>query len=106
MIFLKNVLVRVSQKVVPCFCGHYVGAIDSIISVFAHLHRSGFNLEFETLLSIRRVVADLWERKGRISGCFKNSTALVLLLPLLKSVGAQCTAVAITKVRHPSRSTA
>ena len=30
-------------------CGYYGGAVDSIISVFTQLHRSGFNLEYETL---------------------------------------------------------
>ena len=35
--------------------------MDSIISVFARLHRSGFKLQFETLdQSIRHMVADLW----------------------------------------------
>ena len=68
-----------SQKVVPGFCDSCGGAVDSITSAFAQLHRSGFNFEFETLLeSIRRVVADLWQRKGKISGCFKNSTSTVL----------------------------
>ena len=37
------------SKIVPRLRGCYGGAIDSIISVFIQLHRSGFNLEFETL---------------------------------------------------------
>ena len=42
-------LSRVSQKIVPRLCGFCGGAVDSIISVFTQLHRSSFNLEFETL---------------------------------------------------------
>ena len=49
------------KKIVPrlfFFCG---GALDSIISLFTQLHRSGFKLEFETLYeSIRQLVADSW----------------------------------------------
>ena len=68
---------RISQKIVPCLCGCCGGAADSIISVFTQLHRSRFNLEFEILFeSILHVVVDLWQRKGKISGCFK--TALLL----------------------------
>ena len=53
--------------------------MDSIISFFTQWRRSGFNLEFETLHeSICQLVADLWQRKGKISGCFKNSTSIVL----------------------------
>ena len=63
----------------PRLCGCCGGAVDSIISVFTQLHRSSFNLEFETSYeSMRQVVADLWQRKGKISGCFKNSTFVVL----------------------------
>ena len=52
-------------------CG---GAVGLIVSAFTHLYRSGFNFEFETLLeSITEVVADLWERKGKVSGCFKTA---------------------------------
>ena len=39
----------VSQKIMPCLCGCCGGAINSIISLFEHLHRLGFNLEFEIL---------------------------------------------------------
>ena len=35
--------------IVPRLCSYCGGAVDSIISVFTQLHRSGFNLEFETL---------------------------------------------------------
>ena len=55
-------------------CG---GAVDSFISVFTHFHMSGFNLDFETFLSQFDLV-DLWQRKGKISGCLKNNTAVVL----------------------------
>ena len=59
--------------IVPCLCGYCGGAVDSIISVFTQLHRSGFNLEFQTLFeSIGQVVADIWQRKGKISGYFKK----------------------------------
>ena len=39
----------VPKKNVPRLCDCCGGAIDTIISVFIQLHRSGFNLEFETL---------------------------------------------------------
>ena len=67
------------KKIVPHLCGHCRGAVYSIISVFTQLHRSSFNLEFGTLYeSIWQVVADLWQRKCKISGCFENSTSIVL----------------------------
>ena len=70
---------RVSQKLVPHLCGYCGGAVDSIISVFTQLYRSRFSLEFETLFEpISHVVVDLWQRKGKISSCFKNSTSIVL----------------------------
>ena len=40
---------RASQNVVPRLCSCCGGAIDSIILVFTQLHRSGLNVEFETL---------------------------------------------------------
>ena len=65
----------------PRLCDYCGGAVDSIILGFKQLHRSGFNLEVETLCeSIGHVVADLWQRKAKISGCFKNSTSIVLQL--------------------------
>ena len=55
------------------------GAVDSIISVFTQLHRSDFNFEFKTLFeSISHMDADLQQRKGKISGSFKNSTSAAL----------------------------
>ena len=46
---------------------------------FAQLHRTSFNLEFETVLeSIWVVVADFWQRKGKVSGYFKYCTSIVL----------------------------
>ena len=60
-------------------CGYCGGAADSILSVYSQLHRSGFNLEFGAFFkSICTMVADLSQRKGEISGCFKNSTSIVL----------------------------
>ena len=41
---------RCPQKFVPHLCGYCGGAVYSIISAFMQLHRSSFNLEFETLL--------------------------------------------------------
>ena len=35
--------------IVPHLCGHCGGAVSFIKSIFTQLHRSGFNLEFETL---------------------------------------------------------
>ena len=35
--------------IVPRLCGYCGSTVDSIISIFTLLHRSGFNLEFETL---------------------------------------------------------
>ena len=43
-------LLMVSQKIVSRLCGCCEGAVDSIISDFTQLHRSGLNLEFENLL--------------------------------------------------------
>ena len=67
------------KQIVPCLCCCCGEAVDSIIFAVAQLHRSDFNLEFETLHeSTRHVVADLWKREGKISGCLKNSTSIVL----------------------------
>ena len=53
--------------------------MDSIISIFAQLGRSGVNLEFETLYEyICQVVVDSWQRKGKINGSFENTTVLLL----------------------------
>ena len=40
---------RVSEKILLYLCGCCERAVNSIISAFRQLHRSGFNLEFETL---------------------------------------------------------
>ena len=65
-------------------CG---GAVDSINWAFTLLQRSGFTLEFQTLYkSIRLVVAYLWLRKGKISGCFKNSSTSIVLQQCLNQV--------------------
>ena len=67
------------SKIVPFLRGCCGGAVDSVISLSRQLHRSGFNLDFETLYdSARQVVDDLWQRNGEISGCFKNRTSIVL----------------------------
>ena len=42
-----NFATECPEIIVPCLCGYRGGAVDSIISVFTQLHRSGFNLEFE-----------------------------------------------------------
>ena len=69
---------RVSQKIVPRSHGCCGGAVDSIISIFAQLHRPSFNLEFETLYEfICQVVADLWQREG--NNVVTLETALLLL---------------------------
>ena len=55
------------QKIVVRLCGCCGGAVDSIVSVFMRLHGSSFNLEFENLFElIWHMVADLWQRKGKI----------------------------------------
>ena len=70
--------VQVFKKFVPRLCGYCGGALDSVISVFVQLHGSSFNLEFETLFeSIRHVVADLWQRKGKIGSCFENKNSVL-----------------------------
>ena len=46
----REIKYRASKVVVPHLCGYCGRAVDSIISVSPHLNRSGFNLEFETLL--------------------------------------------------------
>ena len=54
------------------------GALASIVLVFTQLHRSGFNSGFDTLFEATwRVVLDLRERKGKISGCFKYKTLVL-----------------------------
>ena len=59
-------------------CGCCGGAVDKIILLFAQFYRSVFSLEFEILFeSISHVVADLWQRNGKISGCFKNSNVKI-----------------------------
>ena len=45
------------KMIMPCLCGYCGGAVDSITSVHTQLHRS--------------------QGKGKISGCFKNSTSVV-----------------------------
>ena len=85
MILMRMLLAAFARKytrfpkiVVPFLCDNYGGTVDSIISTSTLLHKSVFNLEFETLfVSSWHMVADLWERKGKISGCFKNSTSLL-----------------------------
>ena len=37
------------KLIVPCLLGYCRRTVNLIISVFAQLHRSGFNVEFETL---------------------------------------------------------
>ena len=59
--------------IAPRLCGYCGGVVDCIISIFTQFHRSDFNLELETLFeSVGQVVADLWQRKGKISDCFKK----------------------------------
>ena len=66
-------------KILPRLCGCCGGAVDSIIMAFAQLHRLGFSLEFEALYEpIQQVAANLWQRIGKISGRFKNSTFIVV----------------------------
>ena len=63
---------KVSQKIVSRLCGYCGGAVDSIISLFTQLHRSGFNLfEFETLFES---VCDKWLLI--YGGCFKKALLL------------------------------
>ena len=64
--------------IISRLCDYCGGAVHSIISILAQLHRSCFNLKLETLFeSSWQVVADLWKKKGQISGSFKNSTSTV-----------------------------
>ena len=54
-------------------------AVYQFTLAFAQLHKSGFTLEFKTMHeSIWHVIADLWRGKGKICGCFKNGTSVVL----------------------------
>ena len=71
----------------PRLCGHCGEAVTLIISIFTYKHRSGFNLEFETLFeSIWQVVADLWQRKGKVVA---SKTALLLFYSNVKKVSFQ-----------------
>ena len=70
---------RVSQK----YCAPFVWLLwrSCIFNYlgFTQSHGSSFNIEFEILFeSILQAFADLWQRKDKISGCFKNSTSVVL----------------------------
>ena len=81
--FFNESSVRLSKMcpkiIVPRLCAYCGGAVDSLISISTQLHWSGFNLDIEILFeSIRHVVADVRQRKGKINGCFKNSTLIVL----------------------------
>ena len=70
--------VHVPQKNCALFvCG---GAVNSIMLVLTQLqYGSSFNLQLETLFeSILRVISNLWQRKGKISGYFKKTTSIVL----------------------------
>ena len=70
-----EISLQIVKKIVPRLCGCYGEAIDSLISAFTQLHRSGVIFKFETMYEpVQQVVADLWQRKGQISGCFKNTT--------------------------------
>ena len=74
---VANLKSMVPKLMVPRLCGYCEGAVDSIISVFTQLYSPGFHLEFETLCeSIWHVVADLWQGKGKISGCSKTNVLL------------------------------
>ena len=44
----NNAYVQGVPEIVPRLCGCCGGVVNLIISVFTQLHRSGFNLEFET----------------------------------------------------------
>ena len=48
---MSTIKYRVSQSIVPRLFGCCGGAVDSIISIFTQLHRSGVVLEFETCVS-------------------------------------------------------
>ena len=48
-LFLTWASTECPKKIVPRLCGCCEGAVDSVISLFIQLHRSSFNLEFETL---------------------------------------------------------
>ena len=64
------------KKILPRLYGCCEGAVNSIISDFIQLHRSGFNVEFETLYdSNQQMVADLWLRKDKI--VVASNTALL-----------------------------
>ena len=57
-----------------CYCG---GAVDLIISILHSCIGQALTL-FETLFeSMWLVVADSWQRKGKISGGFKKNTSFV-----------------------------
>ena len=76
--FFFNFSLYISLSHLFGYCG---GAVYSVTPVFTQLHRSAFNLEFKTLLEpISYVVVDLWQRKGKLCGCFKNSTSIIFKL--------------------------
>ena len=45
---VNSTLQGVPKKIEPRLCGYCGGAVDTMISRFTFLHRSGFKLEFET----------------------------------------------------------
>ena len=44
-----NEMILGVQKIVPRLCCCYGGAVDSVVSIFTQLHRSGFKFVFEAL---------------------------------------------------------
>ena len=59
-----------SEKIVARLCRCCEGSLFSIVLVFTQLHRLGFDLEFEAF--------DLWQRQGKMKGCFKKITSVDL----------------------------
>ena len=54
------------KNILPRLGGCFVGVVDLI----TQLHSPGLNLELETSFeSISKMVADLWQRRGKVSGC-------------------------------------
>ena len=66
MTTLRNRCIGCS-RIFTCLCIRCGGAVASIVSVFAQLRRSGFNIDFETLFeSILQAVTGLWQAKAKV----------------------------------------
>ena len=73
------------RKIVPRLSGYCGRAVDSIISVFTKLDRSGFNLEFETFSGQSDTWLPIYGR-GKAKLAVTSKTALLLFSGNFKDI--------------------